>query len=77
MKRHLVFQNIDKGIMVKLFKDNERGDYGRYVIKNKKSIIFTVDNIEVPDNLTAKGLLDFTSAIDTNSNNVTMGYELN
>ena len=53
---------IPDGISVRVFKDNERGEFAKYMLKWKKELLFAIENIEVPQNLTAKGLIDFARA---------------
>lgn len=58
----IVMTNIPDGISVRVFKDNQKGEFSRYVLHWKKELIFAIENVEVPQNLTAKGLIEFARA---------------
>lgn len=63
----LVMTQIPDGISVRVFQDSQKGEFSRYVLRWKKELIFAIEKIDVPQNLTAKGLIDFARATFKNS----------
>jgi hypothetical protein len=57
--KHMAMIKIPDGKEVRIFKENQLGQFSRYVLRNKKKLIFALEKIVVPENLTAKGLIEF------------------
>lgn len=62
----LVMSEIQDGQQVNVFKDTQRGDYAKFVMANKHKIKFIFEDVDVPDNLTSKGLLQFANSLKNN-----------
>lgn len=73
----LVMTKIPDGRQVNRFTDKQIVESSKFIMKNLKNLVYAIENIEVPDNLTAKGLLDFTVAAKRNPNSdVTLKSDL-
>ena len=62
---NIVMTKIDKGIQVHTFKstNDDVRRYAKHLISIKGSLIFALEDIEVPQNLTAKGLIQFAEGL--------------
>lgn len=59
----IVVLNIPNGISVRVFKEKEKMDFAKYMLKWKKDLVYAIENIEVPKNLSARGLIQFAQSI--------------
>lgn len=62
---NLVMTKIDRGIQVHTFKPtaDDVKRYAKHLLANKGSLIFAIEDIEIPQNLTAKGLIQFAEGL--------------
>lgn len=58
---NIVVTQIPEGRQVDVFK--KKAEFAKFVLKAKKKLIFALEDIEIPDNLTAKGLVQFAESI--------------
>lgn len=58
---NIVVTQIPEGRQVDVFK--KKAEFAKFVLKAKKKLIFALEDIEIPDNLTAKGLIQFALSI--------------
>ena len=64
----LVMTTIPDGVSVRVFKEGQKIDFSKYVLRWKDNLIFAIEEVEVPKNLTAGGLISFARATFKNAN---------